>query len=72
MPGRASSGTSSSRSPGCRCSSATLVIIVVFGRRLLPDRTPASLPQDLGDLTDALRAQYALPGRATSSAPSAA
>ncbi|WP_345206634.1 SLC13 family permease [Fodinibacter luteus] len=38
-----------------------LVIIVVFGRRLLPHRTPESLPQDLGDLTDALRAQYALP-----------
>ena len=31
------------------------------GRRLLPHREPASLPQDLGDLTDALRAQYRLP-----------
>ena len=39
----------------------TLVVIVVFGRRLLPVRTPAALPQDLGDLTDALRAQYSLP-----------
>ena len=39
----------------------TILVIVVFGRRLLPHREPASLPQDLGDLTDALRAQYRLP-----------
>lgn len=39
----------------------TLLVIVVFGGRLLPNRMPASLPQDLGDLTDALRRQYALP-----------
>jgi di/tricarboxylate transporter len=38
-----------------------VLFIVFFGRRLLPDRTPATLPQDLGDLTDALRSQYALP-----------
>ncbi|HET6967880.1 MAG TPA: SLC13 family permease [Ornithinibacter sp.] len=42
----------------------TLLILVFLGRRLLPDRVPASLPQDLGDLTDALRAQYALPAGA--------
>jgi di/tricarboxylate transporter len=39
----------------------TVFVIVVIGRRLLPERTPATLPQDLGDLTDTLRAQYALP-----------
>ena len=39
----------------------TVLIIVLFGRRLLPERTPAALPPDLGDLTDALRAQYELP-----------
>ena len=38
-----------------------LHIIVFFGRRLLPDRMPATLPQDLGDLTDALREHYELP-----------
>lgn len=38
-----------------------LLIIVFFGRRLLPDRMPATLPQDLGDLTDALREHYELP-----------
>ncbi|MBU9945153.1 MAG: anion permease, partial [Dermatophilaceae bacterium] len=38
-----------------------LLIIVFFGRRLLPDRIPATLPQDLGDLTDALREHYELP-----------
>jgi di/tricarboxylate transporter len=39
----------------------TVLVIVLIGRRLLPERTPATLPQDLGDLTDALRAEYALP-----------
>ncbi len=39
----------------------TVFVIVVIGCRLLPERTPATLPQDLGDLTDTLRAQYALP-----------
>ncbi len=39
----------------------TVVVIVLLGRRLLPERTPAALPPDLGDLTDALRAQYELP-----------
>ena len=39
----------------------TVLVIVLLGRRLLPERTPAALPPDLGDLTDALRAQYALP-----------
>ena len=38
-----------------------VLLIVLLGRRLLPERTPAALPPDLGDLTDALRAQYALP-----------
>ena len=38
-----------------------VLVIVIIGRRLLPERTPATLPQDLGDLTDTLRAQYALP-----------
>jgi di/tricarboxylate transporter len=39
----------------------TVLLIVLLGRRLLPARTPAVLPPDLGDLTDALRAQYELP-----------
>ncbi|HEX6918141.1 MAG TPA: SLC13 family permease, partial [Phycicoccus sp.] len=38
----------------------TLLVIVLAGRRLLPHRAPESLPQDLGDLTDALRAPYRL------------
>ena len=39
----------------------TLLVIVLLGHRLLPDRVPSALPQDLGDLTEILRAQYALP-----------
>ena len=27
----------------------TVLVIVLLGRRLLPERTPATLPQDLGD-----------------------
>ena len=39
----------------------TVLVIVLLGRRLLPERTPAVLPQDLSDLTDAWRVQYGLP-----------
>ncbi len=39
----------------------TILVIVLAGRACCPHREPASLPQDLGDLTDALRAQYRLP-----------
>jgi di/tricarboxylate transporter len=39
----------------------TILVILLAGRRLLPHRAPVNLPQDLGDLTDALRAQYRLP-----------
>jgi di/tricarboxylate transporter len=39
----------------------TLLIIVLFGHRLLPERTPSTLPQDLGDLAETLRTQYAIP-----------
>lgn len=39
----------------------TLLIIALFGERLLPRRSPTSLPQDLSDYTRALREQYALP-----------
>lgn len=39
----------------------TLAVIMALGTRLLPSREPSHLPQDLGDLADALRAQYALP-----------
>ncbi len=39
----------------------TILIIVLFGQRLLPHRAPAGLPQELGDLTDALRTQYRIP-----------
>ena len=39
----------------------SVLFIVLVGNRLLPDRTPTALPQDLGDLTETLRAQYALP-----------
>lgn len=39
----------------------TLLIIVLFGHRLLPVRTPSSLPQDLTELAGTLRSQYAIP-----------
>ncbi|ANJ27047.1 SLC13 family permease [Agromyces aureus] len=39
----------------------TLAIIAVFGRWLLPSRTPTTLPRDLGALSDTLRRQYAIP-----------
>ena len=38
----------------------TLAVILLFGHRLLPERTPTSLPQDLGDLAETLRVQYSL------------
>ena len=39
----------------------TLLIIAVFGRRLLPERAPTSLPQDVSEHARTLREQYALP-----------
>ena len=39
----------------------SLAIILLAGHRLLPTRVPSTLPQDLADLTAALRSQYALP-----------
>ena len=43
----------------------TLAIILLFGSRLLPDRTPASAPVDLEQLAESLRADYAIaPDRA--------
>ena len=39
----------------------TLLIIAVFGRRLLPERAPTSLPQDVTSHARTLREQYALP-----------
>ena len=38
----------------------TLAIILLLGHRLLPERNPSSLPQDLGELAETLRTQYAL------------
>jgi di/tricarboxylate transporter len=35
-----------------------VAIVVLFGRRLLPERTPASMPPDLGALASTLRRQY--------------
>lgn len=40
----------------------TLGIIVLFGKRLLPDRAPTTLPPDLGMQAKVLREQYAVPG----------
>ncbi|MGI9825098.1 SLC13 family permease [Agromyces sp. Marseille-Q5079] len=39
----------------------TLLIIALFGRWLLPSRTPASLPRDIAAHADTLRRQYAIP-----------
>lgn len=39
----------------------TIVILVVFGQRLLPDRAAAALPADVTSQARTLRAQYALP-----------
>lgn len=39
----------------------TIAIIVLFGRRLLPDRAATQLPADVGDHARTLREQYALP-----------
>ena len=39
----------------------TLLIIAVLGQRLLPNRAPSALPQDVGDYARTLRRQYALP-----------
>ena len=39
----------------------TLLIIAAFGRRLLPERAPTSLPQDVSEHARTLREQYALP-----------
>ncbi len=39
----------------------SLLIIALFGGRLLPTRTPSSLPQDISDHARTLRRQYALP-----------
>lgn len=38
-----------------------LLVMALLGRRLLPDRTPARLPQDVGEHARVLGAQYALP-----------
>lgn len=39
----------------------TLAVVVLLGHRLLPERAPTSLPQDLGELAETLRTQYAIP-----------
>ncbi|MGR0218915.1 SLC13 family permease [Agromyces sp. ZXT2-6] len=39
----------------------TVLIVALFGRRLLPDRVPTTLPQDLATRTRVLREQYAVP-----------
>ena len=39
----------------------TLLVIAVFGRRLLPERAPTTLPQDVSEHARVLREQYALP-----------
>ena len=38
----------------------TVAIVALLGRRLLPDRQPASLPRDFGEHARTLAAQYAL------------
>lgn len=38
----------------------TVLLVVLFGDRLLPDRTGASVPRDLSALADTLAGQYAL------------
>lgn len=47
----------------------TILIILGLGRVLLPVRTPASLPEDLGARAQALREQYALPSETSLSNP---
>ncbi|MBM7503027.1 SLC13 family permease [Agromyces aurantiacus] len=39
----------------------TILVIAVFGRRLLPERAPTMLPQDLATRARTLREQYAVP-----------
>ncbi len=39
----------------------TVAIIVLFGNKLLPNRTPSVIPADVGNHVKALRAQYDLP-----------
>ena len=39
----------------------TLLVIAVLGRRLLPERAPTTLPQDVSEHARVLREQYALP-----------
>ena len=39
----------------------TILIIALFGDRLLPDRAPAALPPDVSSHARTLRSQYALP-----------
>lgn len=39
----------------------TVLVMALFGRRLLPDRVPSTLPQDLATRTRVLREQYAIP-----------
>jgi di/tricarboxylate transporter len=46
---RGRSASSSSASWACRWSSATLLVIAVLGRRLLPERAPTTLPQDVSE-----------------------
>lgn len=51
----------------------TIIIVVLFGSRLLPERTPKSLPRDLSALPGALRQHYLRPehlGRMTVNAGS--
>lgn len=43
----------------------TIVIVILFGDRLLPNRTVTALPPDLGAHASTLREQYALPDDAT-------
>ena len=54
------SGSSSSRSSACRSWSGTIAIVVLFGERLLPDRTPRTIPPDFSEHARTLVAQYEL------------
>jgi di/tricarboxylate transporter len=47
----------------------TLVVILLFGRRLLPHRTPDRLPTDLSAQTSAWRTQYDLPDGTSLTSP---
>ena len=62
--GRRPSASSSSRSWVCPWSLGTIAIVVLFGDRLLPERSPLSLPADLSTHARTLVEQYDLNGAA--------